>query len=54
MENRYLMAANERLMGIISSQQRKIHELEQGLDDSVQAVNEVSTKRIDNEFQLKF
>lgn len=53
-ENRDLMASNERLMGIISSQQQKIQELEQGLDESVRAADEVSTKQIDNEFQLKF
>lgn len=53
-ENRDLMASNERLMGIIYSQQQNIQELEQGLDESVRAVDEASTKQIDNEFQLKF
>jgi hypothetical protein len=54
-ENEDLFNSNERLKKMLYSQQEKINQLEEGLDDSLQAhQDEVSNKQVDSEFQLKF
>ncbi len=54
-ENEDLFTSNERLKKMLDSQQEKINQLEEGLDDSLQAhQDEVSNKQVDSEFRLRF